>query len=421
MAAMLEEGIERAVAGVEEIRARFPALERREKGVPVAYFDGPGGTQVPRSVVDAVTGYLLHHNANTRWAYPTSAETDAALDAARAALADLVGGSPAEVAFGSNMTTLTYHVSRALGRGWGAADEVVVTELDHQANVAPWKALERERDVRVHTVPLLPATGTLDLDALAAVLGPRTRLLALGGASNVLGTVNDVPHAVRLARAHGALVYVDGVHQVAHEEVDVRALGCDFFACSVYKFYGPHVGVLWGRRELLDGLDVPRLPPAPDTSPERIETGTLNHEGIVGAGAAVDFLASLAPEGDRRERLQSTLAELGRRGETLVARMWNGLAEIPGVRLFGPPPGAPRTPTVAFTVAGAPSARVAARLAGDHAVFVSHGDFYVPTVTERLGVAAEGLVRAVCACYTTEEEVVRLVAGVAAISARSGS
>jgi cysteine desulfurase family protein (TIGR01976 family) len=314
------------------------------------------------------------------------------------------------------MTTLTFHVARALGRQWGPGDEVVVTELDHQANVAPWRALERERGVTVRLVPMHPDTGELDWKELERVLGRRSRLLAIGAASNALGTVSDVARARELARGVGALTFVDAVHYAPHRLVDVRALGCDFLACSAYKFYGPHVGILYGRKDRLRALDVPKLAPAPDTAPERIETGTLNHEGIAGVAAAVDFLAGLAGEGGtRRERLAQALAGLHARGEALFRRGWTALAELPGVRLYGPPPGRPRTPTLAFTVEGSESEVVARELA-EAGVFVSNGDFYATTVVERLGQGRAGLVRAGCACYTTESEIDRLVDGVRALT-----
>jgi cysteine desulfurase family protein (TIGR01976 family) len=401
----------RETASTQEIRRHFPALERQHRGRPVAYFDGPGGTQVPTSVADAVREYLLHHNANTHWLYPTSEETDELIAASRQALADLLGANPAEIAFGANMTTLTFHLARALGRGWGAGDEIVITELDHHANVAPWRELERERGVTIRSVPFVPASGQLDWSALERALSPRTRLLAIGAASNALGTVTDVTRACALARDAGALTFVDAVHYAPHALVDVRAIGCDFLACSAYKFYGPHIGILYGRRERLEALDVPKLAPAPDTAPERMETGTLNHEGIVGAGAAVDFLASLGGTGSRRERLGRTFAALHRNGQELIARLWHGLESIPGVRLYGPRPGEPRTPTAGFTVEGRTTGEVATALAAD-GVFVSNGDFYAATVVERLGLAPDGLVRAGCACYTTSEEIDRLLAGV---------
>jgi cysteine desulfurase family protein (TIGR01976 family) len=399
---------------VTDIRAEFPALERRDGGQPVAYFDGPGGTQVPRRVTDAMVDYLHHHNANTHWAYPTSVETDAMISGARTGVAALLGARPAEIAFGANMTTLTFHLARALGRRWSAGDEVVITDLDHHANVAPWQAIARERGITLRTVAVNAAEGTLDWTSLEAAFSPRTRLLAIGAASNALGTINDVAAATRIAHAAGALTLVDAVHFVPHAPVDFAAIGCDFLVCSAYKFYGPHVGIVCGRESLIADLDVPRLAPAPDSSPERLETGTLNHEGIAGTAAAVEFLASVAPGADLRASVVASLGELHRRGGTLVKMLWDGLTAIDGVTLYGPPPGRPRTPTVAFTVAGRPSEEVARALARS-AVYVSNGDFYATTIVERLGLSGEGLIRAGCACYTTEDEVERLVAAVRAL------
>jgi len=397
------------------VRTDFPALEREHLGLPVAYFDGPGGTQVPRQVVEAMNDYLFNHNANTHWNYPTSAETDAALDAARIALADFVNGDATEIAFGLNMTTLTFHLARGLSARWAKGDEVVVTELDHHGNVAPWTRLASERGIVIKTVRMDPAAGVLDWSDLEQAITPRTKLLAIGAASNALGTVTDVGAAARLAHAKGALVFVDAVHYAPHVLVDVKALGCDFLACSAYKFYGPHVGVLWGQRDLLASVDVPKLIPAPEAPPERLETGTQNHEGIIGAAAAVDYLASLGDGASRRERLVSAYAMLHEQGSELLARMWNGLSAIPGVRMYGRPPGHARTPTVSFTLDGVVSDDVARALA-KRGVFVSNGDFYATTVIERLGHAADGVVRAGCACYTTADEVDRLIAGVAELT-----
>jgi cysteine desulfurase family protein (TIGR01976 family) len=409
------------VASTDEIRSRFPALERRHRERPVAYFDGPGGTQVPRAVVDAMTEYLLHHNANTHWRYPSSHETDAMIEGARQAMADFLGADHSEVAFGANMTTLTFHLARGLGRGWGPGDEIVVTELDHHANVAPWRALERDRGVTVRMVPMVPETGQLEWEALEQALARKPRLLAIGAASNALGTITDVARAAAMAREAGTLTFVDAVHYAPHRLVDVRALGCDFLACSAYKFYGPHVGVLYGRSERLAVVDVPKLEPAPETAPERLETGTLNHEGIAGAAAAVEFLASLASGAGRRDRLRAALGELHRRGQALLERLLDGLRAIDGVRVYGPPASALRTPTVAFTVSDRPADEVADALA-DEAVFVSTGDFYATTVVKRYGLAPRGgLVRAGCAAYTTADEVDRLLEGVARVAGRRRS
>jgi cysteine desulfurase family protein (TIGR01976 family) len=405
------------VAPLEQIRARFPALERVHEGRPVAYFDGPGGTQVPKSVVDAMRDYLLHHNANTDWAYPTSAETDALIAASRVALADFLNADPAEIAFGNNMTTLTFHLARALGAAWGPGDEIVITDLDHHANVAPWRRLERERGVTIRRVGVDLERGQLDWESLKSALGPRTKLLAIGAASNALGTINDVTRAGRLAHDVGATVFVDAVHYAPHELVDVRAMDCDFLACSPYKFYGPHTGVLFGRKALIEALDVPRLDPAHNNSPDRLETGTLNHEGMVGAAAAVDFFASLATGATRRKRLETAFAGLHARGQELVERLWTGLSALKGVTMYGPPPDQPRTPTVSFTMRGRASIDIARHLA-TRAVFASNGDFYAATIVELLGHAADGLLRVGCACYTSADEVERLIAAVGELQGR---
>jgi len=400
-----------AAKSTEEIRQCFPALARTHNGYPVAYFDGPGGTQVPRMVVEAMNDYLYHHNANTHWAYPSSEETDAIIDSARNVLGDFLNASPTEIVFGANMTTLTFHLARALSRGYGPDDEIVVTELDHHANIAPWRTLEKKSGLKVRMVKMIPETGELDWDDFSRQLTRQTKLVALGAASNALGTINDVKRAGEMAHDIGAKIFVDAVHYAPHELIDVRDWNCDFLACSAYKFYGPHIGILYGRRDLLDSLDFPKLIPAPDSAPERAETGTQNHEGIAGAAAAVDFLASLAPGPTRRGRVRAAFRQLHERGDALISQLWNGLREIKGVRLYGPPPGATRTPTIAFIVNDVPSMEVTKKLA-ERGIFVSHGDFYATTVVERLGLAPDGLVRAGCACYTTAEEVDRLLDGI---------
>jgi cysteine desulfurase family protein (TIGR01976 family) len=405
-------------ASTEEIRSHFPALERRRAGCEVAYFDGPGGTQVPRAVAEAMVDYLYHHNANTHWAYPTSEETDTIINDARQTCAEFLNARASEIAFGANMTTLTFHLSRTLAPQFNRGDEIIITELDHHANVAPWRTLERERGVTVRAVRLIPDSGELDWEDFNRYLSAKTKLVALGAASNALGTINDVRRAVQMAHAIGALAFVDAVHYVPHVLADVRALDCDFLACSAYKFYGPHIGIMFGKQELLESLAFPKLLPAPDTAPERVETGTQNHEGIAGAAAAVDFLASLSDGASRRERLRVTFTALHERGKLLTRQLWEGLSEIEGVTLYGPPPDSARTPTVSFTVRDVASTTVARELAA-RGTFASHGDFYAATVVERLGLSEEGLIRAGCACYTTAEEVARLVEGVRAIARES--
>jgi cysteine desulfurase family protein (TIGR01976 family) len=402
---------------LEQIRSSFPALGRTHGGRRVAYFDGPGGTQVPEQVVQAVGDYLKHHNANTHWNYPTSNETDQLLEDARVTFASFVNCDADEVVFGANMTTLTFHLARSLGRSFQPGDEIVITELDHHGNVAPWQALARECGIVLRSIPMDPATGQLRLDVVDKIITPRCKLLAIGAASNALGTVTNLRDVIAAARSVGALVFVDAVHYAPHFLVDVRALDCDFLACSAYKFYGPHVGMMFVKQPLLDELDVPKVEPAPDIGPERMETGTINHEGVVGAAAAVEFLASIGEGESLRARLTTAYAKLHERAQQQVARLWNGLSALDGVQCFGPNPSARRTPTIGFVVDGISSDDIAIYLAS-RGVFVSHGDFYAQTVIERLGLEERGgLVRAGCACYTSDEEIEALLSGVAEIIA----
>ena len=398
---------------IADIRSHFPALSRVHNGEPVAYFDAPGGTQVPRGVAEAMTDYLFHHNANTHWEYPSSVETDVMIEGAREAVADLLNGRAEEVVFGANMTTLTFHLARALGRTWSEGDEVIVTELDHHGNVAPWRALSTDRGIVVRSARMDTETSQLDYEHLASLVNDRTKLIAVGGASNAVGTINDLGRVAKMARDAGVYLFVDAVHLAPHELIDVQAIGCDFLACSSYKFYGPHAGILWGRHALLDTLPFPKLAPAPDRAPERAETGTQNHEAIAGIAATVEFLAAIGGEGGtRRERLGRAYGLLHEAGSRLTKQLWDGLTALPRVRVYGPPPSQPRTPTVSFTVDGMRTHDVARKLA-ERAVFASSGDFYATTVCDRFGI--DSLLRVGCGCYTTEEEVARLLRAVAAL------
>lgn len=406
------------IASTNEIRRHFPALAREHNGFPVAYFDAPGGTQVPRVVVDAVTDYLIHHNANTHWEYPTSHETDAIIESARHTLADFLNASANEIVFGPNTTSIIYHLSRALGRTMGPSDEIVITELEHHANVAPWQALVVERGVTLKVAQMDPETGQLDWSDFERLVTRRTKMVAFGAGCNALGTVNDYRRAVDLAHSFGSLALVDAVHYAPYFLCDVEEMGCDFLTCSAYKFYGPHVSVFYGKKDLLDSIDFPKLEPAPDAAPERVEMGTLNHEGIAGAAAAVDFYASLTGSdrlnestSTRRESLQLAFAGLRAHSAPQVKRVWEALTRVKGVRLYGPPPEVARTPTVSFIIRDVASTEVARRLT-DRGLFVSHGDFYAQTVIERLGLQPEGLVRVGCACYTNDDEIERLVEAV---------
>jgi cysteine desulfurase family protein (TIGR01976 family) len=415
----------------EDIRAQFPALEREHNGHPVAYFDAPGGTQTPRGVVDAVADYLLNHNANTHWEYPTSHETDEILESARHTFADFLNAAANEVVFGPNTTTMIYHLSRALGRTLGPGDEIVITELEHHANVAPWQALVVERGVTLKVAQMDPETGQLDWSDFERLITKQTRMVSFGAGCNALGTVNRYGDAVKLAHSVGALALVDAVHYAPYFLCDVKESDCDFMTASAYKFYGPHASVFYGKKDLLESIDFPKLQPAPDTAPERAEMGTQNHEGIAGAAAAVDFYASLSGRRDevstgsdsdrvitdRRERLESAFAGLREHSRPQVKRLWEELSRIKGVRLYGPTPDADRTPTVSFTIENVASTDVARRMA-ERGLFVSHGDFYAQTVIERLGLAPEGLVRVGCACYTSDEEIDRLIEAAKEIASR---
>jgi cysteine desulfurase family protein (TIGR01976 family) len=403
------------VAPVEEIRAHFPALERIHNGHRVAYFDGPGGTQVPRSVVEAMNDYLYHHNANTHWNYPTSHETDLIIADSRQVLADFLNASPEEIVFGQNMTSLTFHLARALGRNFQAGDEIIVTELDHHANVDTWRSLEKERGVKIRVVPMNVESGTLEMEKLESFLNEKTKLLAIGAASNALGTVTDIERACRLAKKAGALSFVDAVHYAAHNLVDVKTIDCDFLACSAYKFYGPHIGILYGRRELLQQTDFPRLQPASNQAPERAETGTQSHESIAGAAAAVNFLAALSDGETKREKLKTTFHELHRRQAEMTKLLWEELSSIDKVKVYGCKHDLSRTSTISFTVAGLNAEDVSGKLA-ELGIFASSGNFYALTVVEKLGLNETGLVRAGCACYTTREEAERLIAAVKTIA-----
>ncbi len=398
---------------VAAARSRFPALSRTEQGRPVAYLDGPGGTQVPAEVIEAMGHRLRVGTSNIGGAFRASREADAVVAAAREAVADLVGGRAEEVAFGQNMTSLTFAVSRALARTWAPGDEVVVTRLDHDANVTPWRLAAADRGAVVRVVGFDPADGTLDLGHLEALLGDRTRLLAVTAASNALGTTPPVRRAADLAHAAGALVYVDAVHYAPHRLVDVGALGADFLACSAYKFFGPHTGVLWGRADLLESLEAYKVVPAPGTGPGKWETGTQSFESLAGVGAAVDYLASLGDGGTRRGRLAAALAAIGEHEAALTARFLAGVAAMPHLRLYGlaaPSRPAERTPTFALEIAGTPPDEASRRL-GEQGIHTWSGDYYAVGVMEHLGVAERGgLLRVGFVHYNTAEEVDRVLA-----------
>ncbi|HXF68300.1 MAG TPA: cysteine desulfurase-like protein [Thermoflexus sp.] len=407
----------RTAEWVWEIRSEFPALGREVEGRPPVFLDGPGGSQVPRRVIEAMATAMIEANANTHGAFPTSQRVDALVAAARQAAADLIGATPEEIVFGPNMTTLTFQISRAIGRMIRPGDEIVVTRLDHDANVAPWLALE-ERGAVIRWVDFHPEDGTLDLEGFARALSERTRLVAVGYASNALGTVNPVRRIVEMAHAVGAWVYVDAVHAAPHLFIDVQELGCDFLVCSAYKFFGPHVGFLYGRADRLMALRPYKVRPAPDRPPEAFETGTQNHEGLAGLIAAVDYLADLGrrfgspTDPSRRAALRAAMERIRAHEQALCARLLEGLEEIPGVTIYGirtMARWAERVPTVSFRVRGRHPREIAAAL-GREGIYVWDGNFYALGVTERLGLEGQGgLIRVGALHYNTLEEIDRFL------------
>jgi cysteine desulfurase family protein (TIGR01976 family) len=405
-------------------RGHFPALGLTHQGKPLVFFDNPGGTQVPQQMIDHTTAYLRRSVANVHGAFPTSQRTDAVIEECHAGLAALVGGEPDEIVLGANMTSLTFALSRSLARGWGPGDEIVVTTLDHDANVTPWRMAAEDRGATVRQVDIDPEDCTLDWADLEAKLGPRTKLLAIGWSSNAVGTITDVKRAIDLAHAAGALCFVDAVQAVPHLPCDVQALGCDFLACSAYKFFGPHVGVLWGKREHLAALTPYKVRPASEATPWRWETGTQNHEGQAGINGALEYLAGLGI-GYMEHYDEQIGAAYGQRATLLAAMhairdseqelgryLLAGLQSIPGVRIYGitePGRAAERVPTVAFRLERASPQEIAERLGAD-GIAVWNGHYYALELVERLGLfESGGMVRVGLAHYNTREEIDRML------------
>lgn len=392
---------------LEKVRAQFPALERTYKGKPTAYLDGPGGSQVCRGAIDAVAEYMQRGGANLHGQFPTSHETEALFDQARASVADLVGGKKEEVAFGPNMTTLAFSISRALARDWGPGDEIVVTEMDHNANVDTWSAAAQDKGATVRWIPVDVETLTLDLTHLDEIITDRTRLVAVSCASNAIGAVNDLARISAVAKERGALVAADAVHAVPHLFVDREALGIDIVFCSSYKFFGPHMGVVCMRSELIEQLSPYKVAPAPDDAPDCLETGTQNHEGLGGMVAAVEFIASLGSGVTRRERIKSGYQAIEAYEHALAESLRSRVCGLPRVTLFDP--GTTRkTPTLALDVDGVSPSEVCRWMVEEHSIFVADGNFYAVRLGDLTAVNAKGgWVRAGLAPYTSEEETER--------------
>ena len=400
------------------VRSQFPSLSQTVNGHPAAFLDGPGGTQVPQRVIDAISAYLAHDNANTGGAYATSRNTDAMIARARGAMADFLNCSADEVAFGPNMTTLTFAISRAIGRELKPGDEIVVTRLDHDANVSPWTAMAEDRGVTVRWAEIHDADCTLDMADLASKINAKTKLVAIGYASNAVGTINPVKEVVRLAHKVGALCYVDAVHYGPHGLIDVDALDCDFLACSTYKFFGPHMGVLYGKREHLKKFRPYKVRPNTNAIPNCWEWGTLNHECIAGIEACVEYIADLGrrsnPESTtRRQAIEAAYATIHEHERGLLERMMDGLKAIPGLKIYGitdPTRFNERCTTFAVRIDGHTPLELATKL-GDRGFFTWDGNYYALNLTEHLDVEKSGgFLRIGLVHYNTADEVDRLLA-----------
>ena len=393
------------------VRAQFPSLSREVNRRPAAFLDGPGGTQVPQRVIDAISGYLRTSNANTGGAFSTSRESDQTIADARSAMADFLGCGADEIVFGPNMTSLTFAISLSIGRELRPGDEIVLTHLDHDANISPWRALE-ERGVKIRLADIREPDCTLSMDDLAGKITSRTKVVAVGYASNAVGTINDVRAIVQLAHQVGAMAYIDAVHYAPHGRLEVRELDCDFLACSTYKFFGPHMGVLYGKPEHLARMQPYKLRANTNAVPQRWEWGTLNHEGIAGITACVEYLAELgrkcARVSSRREALRAAYRALHAHERKLMERMLQGLSRIPGLRLYGisdPARLDSRCPTFAIRIDGRTPLELATRL-GEQGIFTWEGNYYALNLTERLGIENDGgFLRIGLVHYNTEAEV----------------
>ena len=400
---------------VQAVRQQFPALSERFDGKPAVFFDNPGGTQVHESVIRAMTDYMTRRNANTHGVFATSRRSDIAIDDARQAAADLLGATPAEIVFGNNMTSLTFALGRSLAAEFGPDDEIVVTRLDHDANVAPWMMLAEDTGAQVRWADVDIETCTLDMDHVQSLINERTRLVAVGYASNAVGTINDVKTIIGWAQAVGAYSYIDAVQYAPHGLIDVKALDCDFLACSAYKFFGPHVGIQYGKRQHMERLRAYRVRPAGEELPGKWETGTKNHEGLAGTAAAIDYIAGLgvayggaALNAPRRAKLAAAWPVVAEYEQQLIDRLITGLKSIPRVRIYGITDRAEwdkRVATVSIRKEGLTPEALATKLAEQN-IFVWNGNFYALSISERLGVEQSGgLVRIGLAHYNTIEEV----------------
>jgi cysteine desulfurase family protein (TIGR01976 family) len=408
-----------------QLRAQFPALSKTVGGKQAVFFDGPAGTQVPQRVMAAIVNYLTNHNANHCGVFATSVESDRALDHAHRVVAEFVGtDDPDTIAFGANMTSLTFALSRALSRTWQAGDEIVLSRLEHDANFTPWVLAAEDAGVIVRYVDINPDDCTLRLEQYQQLINQRTRLVAVGCASNAVGTINPVKQICQWAKSVGALSFLDAVHFAPHDLIDVQDWDCDFLSCSAYKFFGPHVGILYGRRELLESLQPYKLRPAPNALPGRWMTGTQNHECIVGVTAAIEYIADIGRAGDSNMALRPALkrAYESIRGyeQGLLVQLLDGLQQMHGVKIWGitrPDQLSERLPTVSITMSNRPAKEIAQKLA-EEAIFVWHGNYYALPLTERIGVEPDGMVRIGLAHYNSAAEVERFLVALRTLTKR---
>lgn len=402
---------------VQAIRTQFPALNELYNGRPAIFFDNPGGTQVPQRVIDAMVDYLTRRNANTHGLFESSRRSDVIIDNARQSAADLLGATTEEIVFGTNMTSLTFHMARSLAAEFGPEDEIIVTRADHDANVAPWLMLAEDTGATVQWADIDTETCTLDMEYLQSLITPRTKLIAVGYASNASGAINDVKMIVDWARAVGAYSYIDAVQYAPHGLIDVKALGCDFLACSAYKFFGPHVGILYGKRDHLRRLRAYRVRPAGETLPGKWENGTKNHEGLAGVAAAIDYLADLGVHyggalvsGSRRDQLAAAWKVIGEHEQMLIERLIEGLEVVPGVRIYGITSRfdwSKRVATVSIRKEGTTPQQLAEALAAQN-IFAWNGNFYALEFSKRLGAEPSGgFLRLGLAHYNTLDEIDR--------------
>jgi cysteine desulfurase family protein (TIGR01976 family) len=425
---MSSPGLNRTTANELDVswaRAQFPSLHTQVNGQPAAFLDGPAGTQVPTQVMHVIQSYLMGANANTGGAFLTSRRTESMVGGARAAMADFFHCEKDEVVFGQNMTTITFAVSRAIGRELNAGDEILLTTLDHDANFSPWKALE-EKGVVIRQVDIHEEDCTLDLEDLNSKLNEKTKLVALGYASNAVGTINPVAEITRLAHAAGALVFIDAVHYAPHGLIDVKELDCDFLVCSPYKFFGPHMGTLYGKKQHLRAFRPYKVRPCTDLIPERWETGTQIHELIAGIGAAVDYIAAVGQHSEptvktRRDALAAAYRATVAHERRLITQLIDGLRTVPGVRIYGitdPKRYHERCSTLSLRMGEHNPTEIAAYL-GERGIFTWDGNYYALNLTERLGVESQGgMLRIGMVHYNTAEEVERLLAALRELAAR---